>query len=59
MAPLGKSENIFWDFKPIYFAQKCPHLQQKKVHEDVIFVRQGILQFFSAESIDYKYLKSP
>ena len=29
------------------------------VHEDDIFVRQDILQFFSEESKDYKYLKSP
>ena len=31
----------------------------KKVHEDDIFVWQDILQFFSVESKDYKYLKSP
>ena len=31
----------------------------KKVHEDDIFVRQDILQFFPVESKDYKYLKSP
>ena len=31
----------------------------EKVHEDGIFVRQDILQFFSGESKDYKYLKSP
>ena len=34
-------------------------LTVKKVHEDDIFVRQDILQFFSVESKDYKYLKSP
>ena len=31
----------------------------KKVHEDDIFVPQDILQIFSVESKDYKYLKSP
>ena len=31
----------------------------EKVHGDDIFVRQDILQFFSGESKDYKYLKSP
>ena len=30
----------------------------ENVHEDDIFVRQNILQFFSGESKDYKYLKS-
>ena len=34
-------------------------LTAKKVHEDDICVRQDILQFFSGESKDYKYLKSP
>ena len=29
------------------------------IHEDDIFVRQDILQFFSGETKDYKYLKSP
>ena len=31
----------------------------EKVHEDDTLVRQDILQFFSIESKDYKYLKSP
>ena len=31
----------------------------KKVHEDDIFVKQHILQFFSGESKDNKNLKSP
>ena len=31
------------------------NLNSKKVHEDSIFVRQDILQFFSVESKDYKY----
>ena len=34
-------------------------LNSEKVHEDDIFGRQDILQFFSGESNDYKYLKSP
>ena len=35
------------------------NFNSKKVHEDDIFVRQDILQFFSVESNDYKCLKSP
>ena len=35
------------------------NFNSKKVHEDEIFVQQDILQFFSVESKDYKYLKSP
>ena len=35
------------------------NFNSKKVHEDDIFVRQDILQFFSEEPKDYKYLKSP
>ena len=31
----------------------------KKVHEDKIFDRQDILQFFSEVSKDYKYVKPP
>ena len=31
----------------------------EKVHGDDIFVQQDILQFFSGEFKDYKYLKSP
>ena len=34
------------------------NFNSKKVDEDDIFVRQDILQFFSVESKDYKYLKS-
>ena len=30
-----------------------------KIHEDKIFDRQNILQFFSRVSKDYKYVKSP
>ena len=35
------------------------HFNSKKVYEDEIFGRQDILQFFSGESKDYKYVKSP
>ena len=35
------------------------NFNSEKVHEDDIFVLQDILQFFSEESKDYKYLKSP
>ena len=31
----------------------------KKIHEDKIFDRQNILQFFSGVSKDYKCVKSP
>ena len=33
-------------------------LTAKKIHEDNIFDRQDILQFFSGVSKDYKYVKS-
>ena len=36
-----------------------PSLTAKKIHEDKIFDRQNILQFFSGVSKDYKYVKSP
>ena len=35
------------------------NFNSEKVREDNIFVRQDILQFFSGESKDHKYLKSP
>ena len=35
------------------------NLNSEKVHEDDIFVRQDILQLFSGESKDYKYVESP
>ena len=35
------------------------NFNSEKVHGDDIFVQQDILQFFSGESKDYKYLKSP
>ena len=33
------------------------NFNSKKVYEDQIFGRQDILQFFSGESKDYKYVK--
>ena len=35
------------------------NFNSKKVHEDEIFGRQDILQFFSGEFKDYKYVKFP
>ena len=35
------------------------NFNREKVHGDDIFVQQDILQFFSGEFKDYKYLKSP
>ena len=35
------------------------NFNSEKVHEDDIFVQQDIYQFFSRESKDYKYVKSP
>ena len=32
---------------------------KKSLYEDEIFVRQDILQFFSGEFKDYKYVKFP
>ena len=46
-----------YDITSVNFRQNVTSV--KKVHEDDIFVRQDILQFFSGESKDYKYLKSP
>ena len=37
----------------------CPTLTAKKVHENDIFERQVVLHFFSEESKDYEYAKSP
>ena len=48
-------ENIFTDS---WVDVISVNFNSKKVHENDIFVRQDILQFFSVESKDYKYLKS-
>ena len=42
----------YCDVTSVYF-------NSKKIHEDKIFDRQDILQFFSGVSKDYKYAKSP
>ena len=54
IAGISLYENLFtdsrYDITSVNFNSK---------NEDDIFVRQDILQFFSGESKDYKYLKSP
>ena len=35
------------------------NFNSKKVHEDEMFGRQDIVQFFSGEFRDYKYVKCP
>ena len=54
--PSSYNENLFTDS---WVDVISVHFNCKKVHEDDIFVRQDILQFFSGESKDYKDLKSP
>ena len=51
-------ENLFTDSR---YDITSVNFNSEKVHEDDIFVVQYkcILQFFSGESNDYKYLKSP
>ena len=49
-------ENLFTDSR---YDITSVNFNSEKVHEDDIFIRQDILQFFSGESKDYKYLKSP
>ena len=49
-------ENLFTDSR---FDVTSVNFNSEKVHEDDIFVRQVILQFFSEESKDYRRLKSP
>ena len=56
MAEISLYENLFTDSRYDITSVK---FNTAKVHEDEIFVRQDILQFFSGESKDYKYLKSP
>ena len=56
IAGISLYENLFTDSRyDITFV----NFNSEKVHEDDIFVLQDILQFFSEESKDYKYLKSP
>ena len=56
IARISLYENLFTD--SLYDITSV-NFNSKQVHEDNIFVRQDILQFFSGESKDYKYLKSP
>ena len=49
-------ENLFTDSR---YDITSVDFNSENVHEDDIFVQQDILQFFSGESKDYKYLKSP
>ena len=56
MAGMSLHENLSTDSR---YDVTSVNFNSKKVHEDDIFVRQDILQFFTGESNDYKYLKSP
>ena len=56
IAEISLYENLFTDSRYDVTSVNC---NSEKVHEDDIFVRQDILQLFSGESNDYKYLKSP
>ena len=53
IAGISLYENLFTD------SRYDINFNNEKVHEVDIFVRQDILQFFSGESKDYKYLKFP
>ena len=56
IAGISLYENLFTDSR---YDITSVNFNSEKVHQDDIFVRQDILQFFSEESKDYKYLKSP
>ena len=56
IAGISLYENFFTDSR---YDITSVNFNSEKVHEDDIFVWQDILQFFSEESTDYKYLKSP
>ena len=56
IAGISLYENLFTDSR---YDITSVNFDSEKVHEDDIFVRQDILQFFSGESKDYKYLKFP
>ena len=56
IAGISLYENLFTDSR---YDVTSINLNSENVHEDDIFVRQDILQFFSGETKDYKYLKSP
>ena len=54
----GICEEVFMQ-RDSRFDVTSVQFNSEKVHEDDIFVRQDILQFFSEESKDYRHLKSP
>ena len=56
IAGISLYENLFTDCR---YVIASVNFNSEKVHEDDIFVRQDVLHFFSGESKDYKYLKSP
>ena len=51
IAGISLYENLFTDSR---YDITSVNFNSEKVHEDDIFVRQDILQFFSGESKDYK-----
>ena len=53
IAGISLYENLVTDFR---YDITSVNFKSEKVHEDDIFVGQDILQFFSAESKDYKSL---
>ena len=56
IAGISLYENLFTDSR---YDITSVNFNSENIHEDNIFVRQDILQFFSEESKDYRYLKSP
>ena len=54
IAGISLYKNLFTDSR---YDITSVNFNSENVHEDDIFVRQDILQFFSGESKDYKYLK--
>ena len=49
-----------WSYETDYWVDVTSvDFNSKTIHEDKIFDRQDILQFFSGVSKDYKYVKSP
>ena len=56
IAGISLYENLFTDSR---YDITSVNFNSEKVHQDDIFVRQDILQFFSEESKDHNYLKYP
>ena len=56
IAGISIYQNFFTDSR---YDSTSFNFNSEKVHEEDIFVRQDILQFFSGEFNDYKYLESP